>query len=391
VYISKHRATRFEHIATYLAEGNHDLVGLQEVWSKDDYSTLKNRLSTVLPHSYYFYSGVIGSGLCIFSRWPIEEIAYEPFQVHGPPYKVWQGDWMAGKGVGMCAIRHPQHGLLHFFTTHTIAGYNYGPVDSHQSHRVCQAFQIVRFMKRYQPQYTIICGDFNAEPKSPTYNIISSYGQLNDTWLEISGSESAQGYTSNCLNNIYSPKNRKPHRIDYIFYNTDKNESMVLKCKASEVTMGQIPGTNLFYSDHSGVSAEFEFASRVDTDSSVLALEALPVNSLRMAEQLTSMGLQAANNKRQQQIIAFLFFFSMWITLTAFSWFPWVMSLISFAPVSTDVLAFSSPLVGILQSSCAVLALLFGLLSFVVTQVEISKTTQLWQEMKLLCETNSEN
>jgi hypothetical protein len=26
-----------------------------QVWSKDDYSTLKNRLSTVLPHSYYFY------------------------------------------------------------------------------------------------------------------------------------------------------------------------------------------------------------------------------------------------------------------------------------------------------------------------------------------------
>ena len=153
----------------------------------------------------------------------------------------------------------------------TIAGYNYGSIDSNQSHRICQAFQIVRFMKRHRPQFTIICGDFNAEPQSPTYNMIVSYGQLNDAWLETSGSESPEGHTCNLPENFYSPRNKRPSRIDYILYSTDKNESAVLKCQASEVTMGQIPGTELFYSDHSGVSAEFEFATREDTDGSMLA------------------------------------------------------------------------------------------------------------------------
>lgn len=33
VYVSKHRASRYEHIASYLAEGRHDIVALQEVQS----------------------------------------------------------------------------------------------------------------------------------------------------------------------------------------------------------------------------------------------------------------------------------------------------------------------------------------------------------------------
>lgn len=80
----------------------------------------------------------------------------------------------------------------------------------------------------------------------------------------------------------------------------------------------------------------------------------------------------------------------MWFTLTAFSWFPYILSVISFDPVAVDTFALSSPLVGILQSIAAVLGLMFALLAFIVTQIEIYKMTQLQQEIKVQCELDSQ-
>lgn len=117
---------------------------------------------------------------------------------------------------------------------------------------------------------------------------------------------------------------------------------------------------------------------------------ALPRDSLTVAEKLASMGLQTANNRRQQQMVGLLFFLSMWFTLTAFSWFPYILSVISFDPVAVDTFALSSPLVGILQSIAAVLGLMFALLAFIVTQIEIYKMTQLQQEIKVQCELDSQ-
>lgn len=62
-------------------------------------------------------SGTIGSGLCLFSKWPICETLYHKFDPNGYPHKVQHGDWFGGKGVGMAVIR--AHGLLvHVYVTH---------------------------------------------------------------------------------------------------------------------------------------------------------------------------------------------------------------------------------------------------------------------------------
>lgn len=145
-----------------------------------------------------------------------------------------------------------------------VADYDCDRIDSNQSHRVCQAFQTVRFIHRRHPRFTIICGDFNAEPQSPSYNLIASYGQLTDAWLEVSGIDSGKGYTCNLPANAYTPRRARAKRIDHVFYSTAKNESEVLKCRSCEVTMGQIPDRKVSYSDHSAVSAEFDFAARED-------------------------------------------------------------------------------------------------------------------------------
>jgi sphingomyelin phosphodiesterase 2 len=42
-------------IAEMLALGEYDIVCLQEVWSDNDYTLIKNEAQGALPHSHYFY------------------------------------------------------------------------------------------------------------------------------------------------------------------------------------------------------------------------------------------------------------------------------------------------------------------------------------------------
>lgn len=67
------------------------------------------QVSKVLPHSHYFYSGVIGSGMCTFSRSPIKEVLYHPFALNGYPHKILHGDWWGSKGLAVC--RTTRHGI----------------------------------------------------------------------------------------------------------------------------------------------------------------------------------------------------------------------------------------------------------------------------------------
>jgi endonuclease/exonuclease/phosphatase family metal-dependent hydrolase len=117
---SRHKSVRFRHIAEHLTGGGLDIVTLQEVWYKEDYAELEKHLSSTFPYSHYFYSGVAGSGLCVFCVWPIEEIEFSEYLLSGPsivPHVI-GGDRLGGRGVALCVIRHPQHGVIHIFTTH---------------------------------------------------------------------------------------------------------------------------------------------------------------------------------------------------------------------------------------------------------------------------------
>ena len=68
---------------------------------------------------YYFshFSGVIGTGVCVFSRYPIIDAFLHQFPVNGNFYALMHGDWFGGKGIGFCLIQHPKQ-LIHFFAVH---------------------------------------------------------------------------------------------------------------------------------------------------------------------------------------------------------------------------------------------------------------------------------
>lgn len=89
-YIAKLLDQRIQALINHLIspEADYDIIGLQEVslgqeiyfcinfsilkvWSKKDYIYIRDQIKSVYKYSYYFLSGLIGSGCCIFSKHPI--------------------------------------------------------------------------------------------------------------------------------------------------------------------------------------------------------------------------------------------------------------------------------------------------------------------------------
>jgi len=50
-------------------------------------------------------SGVVGSGICILSRYPICDVMFHRWSLNGYVHKIHHADWFGGKGVGLCKIK----------------------------------------------------------------------------------------------------------------------------------------------------------------------------------------------------------------------------------------------------------------------------------------------
>lgn len=117
---SQNRESRVSAITRYFAKNPRglDILCLQELWMADDYRTVRAALSLEFPHAHYFKSGVVGSGLAVFSKYPIEEAWWKGFTLTGKAHRIFDGDWYAGKGVGAVRIKHPMIGSIDVFNTH---------------------------------------------------------------------------------------------------------------------------------------------------------------------------------------------------------------------------------------------------------------------------------
>lgn len=158
--VGRDRPARMRHIAKTLADLDPDVVGFQESFiGKDRGILLKALEETRLRYHHYFSSGVGGSGLLISSVWPICEVFFHRFGVSGPPERVWEGDYWAGKGVALARIETPA-GLVDFYNTHAQAGY--GKAD-YRDVRQRQMAELASFVNgsRTGEAPAILVGDLN--------------------------------------------------------------------------------------------------------------------------------------------------------------------------------------------------------------------------------------
>ncbi|KAG7203833.1 hypothetical protein KM043_013844 [Ampulex compressa] len=260
-YVSKNREVRMEAIAEKFATGEYDVICLQEVWSFADFQMIKAKTQEQLPYSHYFFSGVLGSGICILSRYVIEDVMFHKWALNGYVHKIHHGDWFGGKGVGLCRLNiHNMY--INVYVTHLHAEYC-SHSDEYKAHRVLQAFDTAQFIRMTSSgaDAVILGGDLNTEPTDLAYKIICGVAGLTDA---CSNSSSNIG-TNECANNSYtSPRFARTapegKRIDHILYLSSKKYQV-------EVTDYQhpfpkrVPYKDFSYSDHEAVMASFKITN----------------------------------------------------------------------------------------------------------------------------------
>eukprot|EP01121_Diplochlamys_sp_Union-15-3_P018078 TRINITY_DN6507_c0_g1_i1.p1 TRINITY_DN6507_c0_g1~~TRINITY_DN6507_c0_g1_i1.p1 ORF type:complete len:362 (-),score=26.67 TRINITY_DN6507_c0_g1_i1:13-1098(-) len=230
------RTERIINISNEL--GNYDIVGLQEVWMKQDREVLRQKAKKYgLVHCHYYKSFMLGSGLLLLSRYPIVQTAFLRYSLNGKPQRILHGDWYVGKGVGMATIKTPM-GDVDCFITHLIASYTeIQEKEEYYLHRLLQTLELIEFVNsRSKSPLTIILGDFNWEPESLGYQILRNVGGYNDCFYDVN--PKLNGFT--CDNK----------RIDYIFYLS----------KMWTVTECSVNVQDFCFSDHGAVKASFHLS-----------------------------------------------------------------------------------------------------------------------------------
>ncbi|XP_076311464.1 neutral sphingomyelinase isoform X2 [Tachypleus tridentatus] len=231
VGFSRDRTKRMAAIASHLAISDYDFVFLQEVWSQDDYQMISKKVSEVLPYSFYFHSGVVGSGVCILSRSRIIDTGSHAFSLNGYAHKIQHGDWFGGKVVGLCKVLH--RGIrINLYVTHFHAEYN-KLHDQYLAHRIAQAFEFSQFVQLTSEtaDLTIMAGDFNTEPEDLPYRIILNNTDSQDTFLMQPTISDSKVCIATCGHprNTYTSKQELSDapqgiRIDYVFLKHGKVE-----------------------------------------------------------------------------------------------------------------------------------------------------------------------
>ncbi|XP_074660345.1 putative neutral sphingomyelinase [Tubulanus polymorphus] len=265
-FVCQKRRERMTAIAARLSEGEHDIVMLQEVWSQSDYEMLCKRITPAYAYTHYFHSNFIGSGTCVFSKYPIYETFYHRYPVNGHAHRIQHGDWYGGKGVGLCKIVY--NGVrINLYVTHLHAEYSTSN-DEYLAHRVVQAFDMSQFVKTTSETCDVVIagGDFNSRPTDCGYSLLVTNASLKDAWLNQRETPSGGGETSDTPSNPFTCKKHLMdfplgERLDYLMYRA--NASFSVDCARCYLTMGRVPREQFSYSDHEGVAAELEIKRNI--------------------------------------------------------------------------------------------------------------------------------
>lgn len=257
-YLSKHRAARLTRLGDFLNLESFDLALLQEVWSEQDFQYLKQKLSPTYPAAHYFRSGIIGSGLCVFSKHPIQDTTQHVYTLNGYPYMIHHGDWFCGKAVGLLVL-HLSGLVVNAYVTHLHAEYS-RQKDIYLAHRVAQAWELAHFIHHTSKKADVVllCGDLNMHPKDLGCRLLKEWTGLFDAYLEAQDFQGSEEGCTMVPGNCYvSQQDLKLFpcgiRIDYVLYKAVPG--LCISCKTFRTTTGHDPHNGSPLSDHEALMA----------------------------------------------------------------------------------------------------------------------------------------
>jgi len=173
------RPARMRALGARLTELDPDIVGFQEAFVDENRQLLIDSLAgSRLKYFQYYTSRMVGSGLLIASAYPIKEVFFHQYSVSNEWYRLWEGDWWAGKGVALARIELPSgNGYIDFYDTHAQASYGgsrYVPV------RKQQMAELAEFVKRTHVgrAAAFLAGDMNSGPGREDFEMAVSGANL---------------------------------------------------------------------------------------------------------------------------------------------------------------------------------------------------------------------
>ncbi|XP_026857557.1 sphingomyelin phosphodiesterase 2a [Electrophorus electricus] len=258
-FLSNKCAQRYEMIGDLLEREHHDIVLLQEVWSERDFLFLKRKLVSSHPYSHYFRSGVIGSGLAVFSKHHVQDALLSPYTLNGYPFMVHHGDWFGGKAVGLVIL--DVFGLkTNVYITHLHAEYS-RTKDDYLPHRIVQSWELLQFVRHTtgNADVVIVGGDLNMHPKDLGNRLIRAHTGLRDCYLDTNMFEGCEEGITLIADNHFTKKQdlipfEKGIRIDYILIKG--SGSVNVRCESMSTTKGSVPDKPFPYSDHEALTTE---------------------------------------------------------------------------------------------------------------------------------------
>ncbi|NWU15443.1 NSMA phosphodiesterase, partial [Cephalopterus ornatus] len=305
-YLSKRRQERIRLIGDMLCQEDFDLVLLQEVWSEWDYSDLKVKLGGCYPFSHYFRSGVIGSGLCVFSRFPILDTLLYQYSLNGYPYMLQHGDWFCSKSVGSMGARQVLAWELASLLpcSHQLHAEYCRQKDAYLPHRLVQAWELAQFIRHTSKAADVVLlgGDLNMHPEDVGIRLLRGWTGLRDAFAEATHFEGCEDGCTFVPNNCFTDKSELlPFplgiRIDYILYKAISN--FMVKCEELKTTTGAAPGMDVPFSDHEAVMATLHIQrQRQAAGATLTTAEPVLADVVTEARTEVSVGLRAAQRQR---------------------------------------------------------------------------------------------
>uniref|UniRef100_A0A8B9C8E1 sphingomyelin phosphodiesterase n=1 Tax=Anser brachyrhynchus TaxID=132585 RepID=A0A8B9C8E1_9AVES len=251
---------------------------------------------------WVFLRGVIGSGLCIFSKFPILDTLLYQYSLNGYPYMLQHGDWFCGKSVGLAVIKISGI-VFNVYVTHLHAEYC-REKDAYLPHRVVQAWELLQFIRHTSKAADVVLlgGDLNMHPQDVGIRLLRCWTGLRDAFTETKRFEGCEDGCTLIPSNRFTVKSElQPFplgiRIDYILYKA--GSSFTVKCEELQTTTGTAPGTDIPYSDHEAVMATLH-VQRTGQAAGVTPGTAVPalVEVLSEARTEVRVGLLAARRQR---------------------------------------------------------------------------------------------
>jgi len=264
---------RIKALREELLQGKYDIVLLQELWYREDYSIISSSMPYIT-HYESINSGCSSfilplgcSGLTILSKHPIVEVRLVPFTHRGSFWR-FDGEIFVRKGVGIARIRWGDK-TIDVFTTHLVS---YTKATDNKLTRYLQAMETVSLIARSDADIAIFGGDLNAGPiESPRH----PYGMLRtvmkDSLIEKHPTASFHPVFATFGNaeNTYTHKS-VPERIDYLMYRAKSNIDMKVLDFTMPLFMTRTPeGQTVSLSDHEALLSVYSVEERYTANQSL--------------------------------------------------------------------------------------------------------------------------